>query len=81
MEWRVGLRDKSFLVPPGGWGIDGSQVKMLLQQIVFTVTEEPGVDRVRLRQEGSPSSDPEEGPPIVIAGTSVRLILTRDNVR
>lgn len=84
--YRVGLADDlaviTFVVPAEGWGIDASQVKMLLQQIVFTVTEEPGVERVRLRQEGTvTSSDPEEGPPLVIAGMRVPLILTRENVR
>ena len=83
--YRVGLADDlvfvTFVVPAEGWGIDASQVKMLLQQIVFTATEEPGVDRVRLRQEGDPTyADPLDGPPVIIAGTRVPLILTRENV-
>ena len=83
--YRVGLAEDlavvTFVVPPEGWGIDASQVKMLLQQIVFTATEEPGVERVRLREEGKvTSTDPEDGPPLVIAGTRVPIILTRENV-
>ena len=84
--YRIGLADDlavvTFLIPPEGWGIDAQQVKMLLQQIVYTATEEPGVERVRLRQEGdTTSSDPEEGPQLVIAGTRIPLILTRENTR
>jgi hypothetical protein len=84
--YRVGLADDlaviTFLVPPDGWGIDAAQVKMLLQQIVYTATEEPGVERVRIREEGTQTSlDPEEGPPVVIAGMRIPLILTRDSVR
>jgi len=84
--YRIGLADDlaviTFLIPPEGWGIDAQQVKMLLQQIVYTATEEPGVERVRLREEGTAtSSDPEEGPQLVIAGTRVPLILTRENTR
>ena len=83
--YRVGVTDDlavvSFVVPPEGWGIDAGQVKMLLLQIVFTATEEPGIERVRLRQEGTPTfSDPEDGPPLVISGTRVPIILTRENV-
>lgn len=41
--------------PNGDWGVRGAtQSQALLQQIVYTATEVPGIRRVRLLQNGSP---------------------------
>lgn len=63
----------NFTVPESGWGVSADQVRLLLQQIVFTVTEEPAIDHVRITQDG--------GKPAVIAGTTVAPDLTRESVR
>lgn len=42
-----------YTVPPEGWGIDGSaSLRAFVQQIVFTATEEPGVGRVLVTENG-----------------------------
>lgn len=63
-----------FSVPANGdWGVSADQLKLVLQQIVFTATEEPTIDRVRLTQNG--------GKPAVIAGQLIDKELGRAEVR
>jgi hypothetical protein len=63
-----------FSVPSSGdWGVSGDQLKLLLQQIVFTATEEPAIERVLLTQNG--------GKPALIAGQLVDKALGRAEVR
>jgi spore germination protein GerM len=63
-----------FLVPASGdWGVSADQLKLLLQQLVFTATEEPTIDRVLITQNG--------GKPAVIAGQLVDTPLGRAEVR
>ena len=62
-----------FSAPDGDWGVTADQVRLVLQQIVFTATEEPNIDFVRIRQNG--------GKPAVIAGTAIDAELTRDSLR
>ncbi len=57
----------------GDWGVSPDDVKLLLQQIVFTATEEPGIDRVVITQNG--------GRPAVIAGKTYDTPLSRDLVK
>lgn len=60
-------------VDRGDWGVPADDVKLLLQQIVYTATEEPGVDRVLITQNG--------GKPAVIAGKTYDMPLSREDVR
>ncbi|MBI2982856.1 MAG: GerMN domain-containing protein, partial [Chloroflexi bacterium] len=62
-----------FTVTSSGWGVSADQVKLLLQQLVYTATEEPDIDHVRITQNG--------GRPAVIAGATVASDLTREGVR
>ncbi|MBI4346761.1 MAG: GerMN domain-containing protein [Elusimicrobia bacterium] len=57
----------------GDWGISPAEVKLLLQQIVFTATEEPGIDRVLITQNGAK--------PAVIDGITYDKALGREDVR
>ena len=42
-----------YAVPPEGWGIDGSAaLRAFVQQVVFTATEEPGIARVLVTENG-----------------------------
>lgn len=59
-----------FSVPPSGdWGVGADLLKLLLQQIVFTATEEPGIDLVLITQNG--------GKPAVIGGQAIDKPLGR----
>lgn len=63
-----------FSVPSSGeWGVSADEARLLLQQIVFTATEEAGIDRVVLTQNG--------GKPAVIAGKTYDAPLGRAEVR
>lgn len=57
----------------GDWGVPAGDVKLLLQQIVYTATEEPGIDRVLITQNG--------GKPAVINGVTYDKPLAREDVR
>lgn len=57
----------------GDWGVPAGEVKLLLQQIVYTATEEPGIDRVLITQNG--------GKPAVIDGVTYDKPLAREDVR
>jgi hypothetical protein len=57
----------------GDWGVPPDDVKLLLQQIVYTATEEPGIDRVLITQNG--------GKPAVINGKTYDKPLAREDVR
>jgi len=57
----------------GDWGVPSDDVKLLLQQIVYTATEEPGIDRVLITQNG--------GKPAVINGVTYDKPLAREDVR
>ena len=57
----------------GDWGVPADDVKLLLQQIVYTATEEPGIDRVLITQNG--------GKPAVINGVTYDKPLAREDVR
>lgn len=63
-----------YSVPGGDWGVSVAELGLLLQQIVFTATEEPGIDGVRLTQNSFSA-------PAVIAGTVLDGELTRDAFR
>lgn len=42
-----------YLAPRGDWGVDGAaKIRALLQQLVWTASEEPGVRRVLITQNG-----------------------------
>lgn len=42
-----------YLVPGGDWGVDGStSLRAFVQQLVFTASEEPGIVRVMITQNG-----------------------------
>jgi hypothetical protein len=42
---------------PLGWGVHGSaQSLALLQQLVYTITEEPGIDRALITERGKPAA-------------------------
>lgn len=63
-----------FAVPDDGdWGVPADQVPLLLQQIVWTATEEPGIDLVRITQNG--------GETAVIAGRKIIEEMTRGSTR
>lgn len=68
-----GLVTVGYSAPNDDWGVTPEQMKLVLQQIVFTATEEPTVDRVRLTQNG--------GKPAVIAGQLVEGEMTRESLR
>lgn len=47
------LVELDYLAPQGDWGIDGSaRLLALVQQVVYTATEEPGIARVLITQNG-----------------------------
>lgn len=70
-----GLAAVGFIVGElyGDWGVPAEDVKLLLQQIVYTATEEPGIDRVFITQNG--------GKPAVINGITYDKALAREDVR
>lgn len=42
---------------PNGWGVKGAtQSEALLQQLVYTITEEPGIRRAQITEVGKPST-------------------------
>jgi hypothetical protein len=42
---------------PGGWGVRGSaQSQAVVQQLVYTITEEPGIRRALITQTGKPNA-------------------------
>ncbi len=46
-----------YLAPDGDWGVNGSaSLRALVQQLVFTASEEPGIVRVMITQNGEPGS-------------------------
>lgn len=57
---------------PKGWGIRDPYTRQLVQQIVYTATEEPGIRRVQLTGHG--------GVPLKIDQLVFDKILTRDDV-
>lgn len=61
-----------FSAANGDWGVTADQVKLLVQQIVFTATEEPTIDWVVLTQNGKPAA---------IAGQTFDKPIGRDEVR
>lgn len=51
-----------YLVDGDDWGVDGSaRVRALVQQLVFTASEEPGIVRVLITQNGGPAVIGGEG--------------------
>lgn len=54
------------------WGVTGDDARLVVQQIVFTATEEPGIDRVLITENG--------GKPAVIGGTTYDKPLAREDV-
>lgn len=58
-----------YSAPNDEWGVTPEQVRLVLQQIVFTATEEPSIERVQLTQNG--------GRPAVIAGQPIDKPLGR----
>jgi hypothetical protein len=62
-----------FTAPNGDWGVRGAaQSTALLQQLVYTATEEPGIRRAALTQNG--------GTPVTIDQLVVDKPLTREDV-
>ena len=46
-----------YRAPDGDWGVDGSaSLRALVQQLVFTASEEPGIVRVMITQNGEPGA-------------------------
>ncbi len=70
---RPGTVIVGFSVSGGDWGVPAEDVRLVLQQIVFTATEEPGIDWVVITQNG--------GKPAVIAGQTYDKPLSRTEVR
>ncbi|HEY8824851.1 MAG TPA: GerMN domain-containing protein, partial [Candidatus Limnocylindria bacterium] len=67
------LATVDFSVTGGDWGVRGSaQTLALTQQLVYTVTEEPGIRRVLITQNG--------GAPATIDQLVVTKLLTREDV-
>lgn len=51
------LATLDYLVPEDDWGLDGSTVlRAFVQQVIYTATEEPGIVRVLLTQNGGRSA-------------------------
>ena len=62
-----------FAVPGGDWGVKGAALaRALIQQLVYTATEEPGIRRVTITENG--------GKPTTIDQISVDADLSRDAV-
>lgn len=66
---RPGTVVVGFSVTGGDWGVPADDVRLVLEQIVFTATEEPGIDLVLITQNG--------GKPAVIAGRTIDKELGR----
>ena len=59
--------------PSGGWGVHGAaQVQALVQQLVYVITEEPGIRKARITEKGKASA--------VIDGLIVDRPLSREDV-
>jgi len=70
--WQDDLATVEFDVVPG-WGIHGAaQSQALLQQLVYTITEEPGINRALITEKGKPHA--------VIDQLVVDKPLTREDV-
>jgi len=68
-----GLVTLDFAVPGSDWGVRGAaNARALLQQLVYTATEEPGIRRVTITENG--------GKPTTIDQLSVDPSLGRDDV-
>ncbi len=63
-----------FALPDGGWRWSGDepQVRGLIQELVYTATEEPGIRRVTITENG--------GKPTSIGGVAVASPLSREDV-
>ncbi len=72
VAWQGDLATVEFDVVPG-WGVHGAaQSQALLQQLVYTITEEPGINRALITEKGKPHA--------VIDQLVVDKPLTREDV-